>query len=162
MLSGKIDAEVSVYNNELVAWRIEHPELKLRHWTMSSLGFDTPGYAIITSDTRPGDAITAPGTALIRPAAASATVNVWAGDPATGKRRNLTAEEDRAFWAWATVEVLRSTGIRAEELVQLSHHSFVQYRLPGTGEDAQRARVGPGHGQQGKLNTLPDIRGREP
>jgi hypothetical protein len=50
-------------------------------------------------DTRPGDAITAPGTALIRPAAASATVNVWAGDPATGKRRNLTAEEDRAFWA---------------------------------------------------------------
>ena len=49
-LSGKIDAEVSVYNNELVAWRIEHPELKLRHWTMSSLGFDTPGYAIITSE----------------------------------------------------------------------------------------------------------------
>ena len=50
VLSGKIDAEVSVYNNELVAWRIEHPELKLRHWTMSSLGFDTPGYAIITSE----------------------------------------------------------------------------------------------------------------
>jgi integrase len=85
-------------------------------------------------DTRPGDAINAPGTALSRPAAASATVNVWAGDPATGERRNLTAEEDRAFWAWATIEILRSTGIRAEELVQLSHHSFVQYRLPGTGE----------------------------
>jgi integrase-like protein len=84
-------------------------------------------------DTRPGDAITAPGTALFRPAAASATVNVWAGGPATGKRRNLTAEEDRAFWAWATIEILRSTGIRVEELVQLSHHSFVQYRLPGTG-----------------------------
>lgn len=85
-------------------------------------------------DTRPGDAITAPGTVLFRPAAASTTVNVWAGDPATGKRRNLTAEEDRAFWAWATIEILRSTGIRVEELVQLSHHSFVQYRLPGTGE----------------------------
>jgi NitT/TauT family transport system substrate-binding protein len=50
VLSGKIDAEVTVYNNELVAWRIEHPELKLRHWTMSSLGFDTPGYAIVTSE----------------------------------------------------------------------------------------------------------------
>ena len=85
-------------------------------------------------DTRPGDAITAPGTALFRPASAGITVNVWAGDPATGKRRNLTAEEDRAFWAWATIEILRSTGIRVEELVQLSHHSFVQYRLPGTGE----------------------------
>ena len=85
-------------------------------------------------DTRPGDAINAPGTDLFRPAVASATVNVWVGDPATGERRNLTAEEDRAFWAWATIEILRSTGIRAEELVQLSHHSFVQYRLPGTGE----------------------------
>jgi len=50
VLSGKIDAEVTVFNNELVAWRIEHPELKLRHWTMSSLGFDTPGYAIVTSE----------------------------------------------------------------------------------------------------------------
>ena len=30
--------------------------------------------------------------------------------------------------------MLRSTGIRVEELVQLSHHSFVQYRLPATGE----------------------------
>jgi NitT/TauT family transport system substrate-binding protein len=50
VLSGKIDAEVSVYNNELVAWKIEQPGLKLRHWTLSSLGFDTPGYAIITSE----------------------------------------------------------------------------------------------------------------
>jgi NitT/TauT family transport system substrate-binding protein len=50
VLSGRIDAEVSVYNNELVAWRIEHPELKLRHWTMASLGFDTPGYAVVTNE----------------------------------------------------------------------------------------------------------------
>ena len=84
--------------------------------------------------TRPGDIITAAGAALVRSETKTAAVSVWAGDPATGKRRNLTAEEDRAFWAWATVEVLRATGIRVEELVQLSHHSFVQYRLPGTGE----------------------------
>jgi integrase len=85
-------------------------------------------------NTGPGDVITAPETVLFRTAATAAAVNVWASDPASGKRRNLTAEEDRAFWAWATVEVLRATGIRIEELVQLSHHSFVQYRLPGTGE----------------------------
>jgi NitT/TauT family transport system substrate-binding protein len=48
LLDGKIDAEVTVYNNEVTAWAIEHPELKLRVWTMASLGFDTPGYAIIT------------------------------------------------------------------------------------------------------------------
>ena len=84
--------------------------------------------------TRPGDIITIPGAALLRAVTKTTTASTWASDPATGKRRNLTAEEDRAFWAWATVEVLRATGIRAEELVQLSHHSFVQYRLPGTGE----------------------------
>jgi integrase len=84
--------------------------------------------------TRPGDVIATPGAALIRSVTRTTAVSVWAGDPATGKRRNLTAEEDRAFWAWATVEILRATGIRIEELVQLSHHSFVQYRLPTTGE----------------------------
>jgi len=84
--------------------------------------------------TRPGHAIIAPGAALTRSVTGNGAVSLWADDPATGKRRNLTAEEDRAFWAWATVEVLRATGIRIEELVQLSHHSFVQYRLPGTGE----------------------------
>jgi integrase len=84
--------------------------------------------------TRPGDAIALPGAALIRSVTKTTTASVWADDIATGKRHNLTAEEDRAFWAWATIEVLRATGIRVEELVQLSHHSFVQYRLPSTGE----------------------------
>ena len=43
-------------------------------------------------------------------------------------------EEDLAFWAWAAVEVLRMTGVRVEELLEISHHSLVQYRLPATGE----------------------------
>lgn len=64
-------------------------------------------------------------------------------------------EEHRAFWSWAIVEVLRHTGIRIEELTELSHHQgLVQYRLPGTGElisllhiapsktDAERAELG--------------------
>jgi NitT/TauT family transport system substrate-binding protein len=50
LLDGKIDAEATVYNNEVIAWGIEHPELKLKVWTMASLGFDTPGYALVTSD----------------------------------------------------------------------------------------------------------------
>jgi len=64
----------------------------------------------------------------------SAVTKVWADDPATGKRRDLGREEDHAFWAWAAVEVLRATGIRLEELTELSHHSLVRYRLPTTGE----------------------------
>jgi len=34
---------------------------------------------------------------------------VYATDLATGGRRDLTFEEERAFWAWATIEVLRHT-----------------------------------------------------
>src|SRR3984957_9311817 len=48
LLDGKIDAEVTVYNNEVVTWGVEHPELKLRVWPLATLGFDTPGYALIT------------------------------------------------------------------------------------------------------------------
>ena len=51
-----------------------------------------------------------------------------------GKRRDLALEEELAFWAWAAVEGLRATGVRVEELLELSHHSLVQYRLPTTGE----------------------------
>jgi NitT/TauT family transport system substrate-binding protein len=50
LLEGKIDAEATVYNNEVITWRIEHPELKLRVWPMATLGFDTPGYALVTSE----------------------------------------------------------------------------------------------------------------
>jgi NitT/TauT family transport system substrate-binding protein len=50
LLEGKIDSEATVYNNEVIAWGIEHPELKLRVQPMASLGFDTPGYALVTSE----------------------------------------------------------------------------------------------------------------
>src|SRR5204862_5059070 len=73
----------------------------------------------------------------------SASASIWAEDLATGKHRNLTTGEDRAFWAWAAIEVLRATGVRAEELVQLSHHSLVQYRLPSTGELIPLLQIAP-------------------
>jgi len=44
------------------------------------------------------------------------TGRIWAEDPATGKRRDLTFEEHRGFWTWAMIQVLRHTGIRIEEL----------------------------------------------
>lgn len=47
-----------------------------------------------------------------------------------GETINISAEEDRAFWTWAAVEVLRLTGIRHEELLELSHLSIRQYRRP--------------------------------
>ena len=41
------------------------------------------------------------------------------------------------------MEVLRATGIRIEELLELSHHSLVQYRLPGTGELIPLLQIAP-------------------
>ena len=68
---------------------------------------------------------------------------VWAEDVATGKRRNLSYEEEEAFWAFATIEALRLTGIRCEELLELSHHSITEYRLPTTGELVPLLQIAP-------------------
>jgi integrase len=95
--------------------------------------------------TAPGGVFAAAGQTLRRAVAArtGTSAKIWAEDPATGKRRDLTFEEHRAFWAWAAVEVLRLTGIRIEELAELSHHSFVQYRLPATGELIPLLQIAP-------------------
>lgn len=83
----------------------------------------------------PGEVFTAAGQQLVRAVVPHGTAGrIWAEDPPTGKRRDLGLEDERAFWTWAVVEVLRATGIRIEELLELSHHSLVQYRLPTTGE----------------------------
>lgn len=43
---------------------------------------------------------------------------------------DLRAAEESAFWDWAYVEILRLTGLRVEELVELSHTSLRQYQRP--------------------------------
>jgi hypothetical protein len=43
----------------------------------------------------------------------------------------------------AIIEVLRLTGIRSEELLELSHHSLIQYRLPTTGELVPLLQIAP-------------------
>ncbi|MFF1346529.1 tyrosine-type recombinase/integrase [Streptomyces sp. NPDC058322] len=61
----------------------------------------------------------------------------------SGKRRDLRAEERRAFFAWATIEILRHTGIRIEELQELSHHSIIRYKLPTTGDIVPLLQIAP-------------------
>jgi hypothetical protein len=68
----------------------------------------------------PGEIITAAGQVLARAATTSTTSGVWAEDLTTGKRRNLTTEEDRAFWAWAAIEVLRATGVFSRGLLSVA------------------------------------------
>lgn len=68
---------------------------------------------------------------------------VLAYDHATGNRIDLSAEEDDAFWAWVVVEVLRHTGARLEELLELSHFALVQHRLEDSGEVVPLLQVLP-------------------
>jgi hypothetical protein len=98
------------------------------------------------SDTPPGALIPDTNEALRRAVMTTSKVNgrsVWAEDVATGKRRNLTYEEDEAFWAFSAIETLRLTGIRGEELLELTHHSITEYRLPSTGELVPLLQIAP-------------------
>jgi site-specific recombinase XerC len=51
-------------------------------------------------------------------------------EPVTGEVTNLTLDEDTAFWNWACIETLRHTGVRIEELLELTQLSIRQYERP--------------------------------
>ena len=93
--------------------------------------------------TRPGEGFAIAGQTFTRSLTTGRSDKVWIDDPAGGKRQDLVMEEDLAFWAWATVEVLRTTGVRIEELLEITHHSLVQYRLPSTGELVPLLQIAP-------------------
>ncbi|WP_308283525.1 site-specific integrase [Pseudonocardia nigra] len=93
-----------------------------------------PGRTVTVGDQTLTRSVLAPGTT---------TTKIWADDPANGRRRDLGHEEEHAFWAWAVVEVLRLTGVRIEELLEISHHSLVHYRLPTTDEVVPLLRIAP-------------------
>ena len=88
----------------------------------------------------PGHRFTADGHRLAR-------LGAWSGKlmviDSTGRRRDLRHEEEYAFWAWAAVNVLRLTGVRIEELMEITHHSLIQYRLPTTGEIVPLLQIAP-------------------
>ena len=61
----------------------------------------------------------------------------------TGDRRDAIKAEDDAFWCWAVVETLRHTGIRLEELLELTQLAVVQYQLADTGEIVPLLQIVP-------------------
>ena len=48
-------------------------------------------------------------------------------------RIDVTAVEEDGFWGWAVVETLRHTGVRIEELLELTQLSLRHYTAPTTG-----------------------------
>jgi integrase len=105
----------------------------------------------------PGAAFTIAGQSFTRAAPRKAGIRTWAHD-SDGSRHDLTWEEDHAFWTWAIIEVLRATGIRIEELLELTHHSLIQYRLPTTGELVPLLQIAPSKTDTERLLVVsPDL-----
>jgi len=109
-----------------------------------------------------GDTFTAAGQTLTRSLLAPSTTvcgtpKIWVDGGPGGKRRDLWHEEEYAFWAWAAVEVLRFTGIRIEELLEIGHHSLVQYRLPATGELVPLLQIAPSKTAERLLVVSPEL-----
>ncbi|WP_234432677.1 tyrosine-type recombinase/integrase [Streptomyces sp. MUSC 125] len=69
----------------------------------------------------------------------------------TGRRINQSLVEDDAFWSWAVIETLRHTGVRAEELTELTHLALVSYRLPETGEVVPLLQIVPSKSNEERL-----------
>lgn len=72
-------------------------------------------------------------------------------DVATGEQTNVTATEDDAFWTWAIIETFRYTGVRVEELMEITHLAIVSYRLPDTGEVVPLLQIVPSKSNEERL-----------
>ncbi|MCV7226475.1 site-specific integrase [Mycolicibacterium komossense] len=84
-----------------------------------------------------GEAFTIGGATFVRTFSREDNRRVRHGLPAkvrvfdeAGRRIDVNRSEDSAFWAWAIVETLRHSGLRIEELTELSQLSVRQYRRP--------------------------------
>lgn len=98
-----------------------------------------------------GSVFTVLGEAFSKPRSArSGSGPTYATDTA-GRRRYLVADENRMFWVWASVEFLRHTGARIEEMLEASHHSIVQYTLPSTGEVVPLLQIAPSKTDEERL-----------
>jgi len=105
----------------------------------------------------PGATFTVGGRSFTQTAPRKPAIRTWAHD-SDGTRHDLTWEEDHAFWTWAIIEVLRATGIRVEELLELTHHSLIQYRLPTTGELVPLLQIAPSKTDTERLLVVsPDL-----
>ena len=77
---------------------------------------------------------------------------------ASGDRLDLTLLEDEAFWTWAIIETLRHTGVRVEELLELTQLALVTHRLPDTGEVIPLLQIVPSKTNQERLLVVtPDL-----
>lgn len=76
-------------------------------------------------------------------------------DVVSGEHHNLTVSEDKAFWASAIIDTLRHTGVRVEELLEITHLALVSHRLPDTSEIVPLLQIVPSKSDQERLLLVP-------
>lgn len=72
-------------------------------------------------------------------------------DLVAGAVVDIARSEHEAFWSWAIIEVLRHTGIRVEELLEITHLALVAYTLPATGEIVPMLQIVPSKNNDERL-----------
>lgn len=111
------------------------------------------------TEREPGEVFDHNGTRYRRTASKTADLTArYRGSPsvtvenlATGETTNLTRREDEAFWAWAIIETLRLSGVRLEELLEITHLALVSYKLPDTGEVVPLLQIVPSKSNEERL-----------
>jgi len=72
-------------------------------------------------------------------------------DVETDKRIDVEQIEDEAFWAWATMATLKETGVRIEELLEITRLAITSYRVPKTGEIVPMLQIVPSKSNEERL-----------
>jgi site-specific recombinase XerD len=93
---------------------------------------------VLAADAAPGQLVTLDGRAyrrVLTPAdrhlmSIDDRPRVRVRAEATGEVINLIQAEEMAFWEWAIIQTLRHTGVRIEELLELTQLSIRQYQRP--------------------------------
>lgn len=76
----------------------------------------------------------------------------------TGEELSIGRIEEDAFWLWAVVETLRHSGLRIEELLELTHLALVSHRLSTTGELVPLLQILPSKTNEERLLLVtPDL-----
>lgn len=78
----------------------------------------------------------------------------------TGEHFDVAYLEARSFWRWAAFNLMRETGVRIEELEELTHLSLTQYRLPDSGELVPLLQIAPSKDDEERvLLVSPELAG---
>lgn len=79
----------------------------------------------------------------------------WITNLATGKREDQDHKEDLAFWTWAIVNTFYYTGIRLEELSEITATALFIYELPDGGGTIPLLQIVPSKTDQERMLMVP-------